>query len=251
MQPRFKPSRHRLWSSARRAVVSRMLFSLPCRRPDSRSPAPCTSPSAPLRPWLRAARCRGRCLLRSRCLACASRGPRARSRAPSTPSRRRSPARRSSSSASRTARAWPGAQPSRRAAPRLTRALAPRRYCVSVKALMTSVSVKPTIIELDEVGARALHAPRLRQPSHFCAPGSRACAHSRRSRDAGRPAGADRAAHGAERVHRRQAGWRKRWCVCVPFVLLARLALSPASTACQALHQQGKLVPMLQAAGAL
>lgn len=32
-------------------------------------------------------------------------------------------------------------------------------YCVSVKALMTSVSVKATIIELDEVGARTARQP--------------------------------------------------------------------------------------------
>ena len=37
-----------------------------------------------------------------------------------------------------------------------TRVRCPRRYCVSVKALMTNVSVKPTVIELDEVGARSL-----------------------------------------------------------------------------------------------
>ena len=97
-------------------------------------------------------------------------------------------------------------------------------YCVSVKALMTSVSVKPTVIELDEVGKSVGGVPRTAFTPQRCSLSrafrtrtrwhdSRACAHSRGSRDAGCTSGADQAAHRAERVRWRQARWRQRWCV--------------------------------------
>jgi hypothetical protein len=43
-------------------------------------------------------------------------------------------------------------------------------YCVSVKALMTNVSVKPTIIELDEVGAHCTGAAAHTHVDARCAP---------------------------------------------------------------------------------
>ena len=46
-----------------------------------------------------------------------------------------------------------------------TRAL--HSYCVSVKALMTNVSVKPTVIELDEVGARCKRTLNLHLAASF------------------------------------------------------------------------------------
>ena len=102
----------------------------------------------------------------------------------------------------------------------------PRSYCTSVKALMTGVSVKPTIIELDKVGAR-LDAARA---SAF-RPGLTRSPCSRGRRDAGCPPGAHEAAHGAQRVRGRPALGRQRRCAAWHAPLGSRAPRSLANSA--------------------
>jgi hypothetical protein len=72
-----------------------------------------------------------------------------------------------------------------------SRAAPPAAYCVSVKALMTNLNVKATVIELDQVGAASVKPRRVvpRQHTQRCPcqqqPGARACVRLRR-RDASR-----------------------------------------------------------------